>query len=106
MIRLNAARITTGALFSLTAGVPLLASPVPVAAQSASAAVVCVGSERQILQSSNPVRRVITEDVAAVYRVGVGIDDRQGMKRALIGKLGGTSRKRRACGPMPETATS
>lgn len=73
---------------ALLVGVLLLASSVPVAAQSASATVVCVGSERQTLQSSNLVRRVITEDVAVVYRLGVPTDDRQGMEQALIGELG------------------
>ena len=73
---------------ALLAGIVLIASSVPAAAQSASATVVCVGSERQTLQSSNPVRRVITEDVAVVYRLGVPTDDREGMERALIGELG------------------
>ena len=73
---------------ALLAGIVLIASSVPAAAQSASATVVCVGSERQTLESSNPVRRVITEDVAVVYRVGVPTDDPQGMEQALIGELG------------------
>ncbi|MDE2663226.1 MAG: hypothetical protein OXI39_09530 [Gemmatimonadota bacterium] len=73
---------------ALLAGSLLIAGSVPAAAQSASATVVCVGSERQTLESSGPVRRVITEDVAVVYRLGVPIDDRQGMEQSLVAELG------------------
>ena len=73
------------------ASILLLASSVPVAAQSASAAVACVGSDRRTLDSSNPVRRMITEDVAVVYRVGVGSVDREEMERSLIAELGGVA---------------
>ena len=73
---------------TLMAGLLLLASSAPAAAQSASATVVCVGSDRQTLESSNPVRRVITEDVAVVYRLGVPIDDREGMEQSLVAELG------------------
>ncbi|WP_419858595.1 hypothetical protein [Candidatus Palauibacter irciniicola] len=73
---------------TLMAGLLLLASSAPAAAQSASAAVVCVGSDRQTLESSGPVRRVITEDVAVVYRLGVPIDDREGMEQSLVAELG------------------
>ena len=73
---------------TLMAGLLLLASSVPVAAQSASATVVCVGSDRQTLESSGPVRRVITEDVAVVYRLGVPIDDREVMEQSLVTELG------------------
>lgn len=66
----------------------LLAGPFPAAAQSGLAAVVCVGSERQTLASSGPVRRVITEDVAVVYRVGVRANDREVLEQSLIGELG------------------
>ena len=72
----------------LLAAIILLIGDFPVAAQSGSAAVVCVGSERRALQSAGPVRRVITEDVAVAYRVGVGADDREGMEQSLIGELG------------------
>ncbi len=73
---------------ALLAGLLLLASSAPVAAQSASATVVCVGSDRQTLQGSGPVRRVITEDVAVVYRLGVPIDDRERMEQSLVAELG------------------
>lgn len=73
---------------ALLAGILLLASSVPVTAQSALAAVVCVGSERRTLDSANPVRRVITEDVAVVYRTGVRGSDREGMEQSLIAELG------------------
>ena len=77
-----------GVAASAAAGLVLLAGASPAAAQTGSAAVVCVGSERQTLQTSGPVRRVITEDVSVVYRVGVGADDREGMEQSLIGELG------------------
>ena len=72
----------------LLAGLLLLAGSVPAAAQPGPAAVVCVGSERQTLEAAGPVRRVITEDVAVVYRVGVRADDREGMERSLLSELG------------------
>ena len=72
----------------LLVAIILLISCLPAAAQSGPSAVVCVGSERKTLESSNPVRRVITEDVAVVYRVGVGDDDREGMEQSLLGELG------------------
>ena len=70
------------------AGMPLITRSVPPAAQWGSAAVVCVGSELQTLDSSSPVRRVIKEDVAVVYRVGVRGDDREGMEQSLLSELG------------------
>jgi len=90
---------------ALSAGILLLASSASAAAQSAPAAVVCVGSERQTLGSSGPVRRVITEDVAVVYRLGVRIEDREGMEQASSANWA-TTRRRCACGRTPETATS
>ncbi len=72
----------------LLAATILLAGSFPAAAQSGSAAVVCVGSELETLESESPVRRVITEDVAVIYRVGVQSDDREGMERALLSELG------------------
>ena len=47
----------------------------PAAAQSGSEAVVCVGSETRTLQT-NPIRRVYTEDMEVVYRIGVDIGQR------------------------------
>ena len=70
------------------AAIVLLIGAFPAAAQSGPAAVVCVGSERQTLEAAGPVRRVITEDVSAVYRVGVRDDDREGMERSLLSELG------------------
>ncbi|WP_419858596.1 hypothetical protein [Candidatus Palauibacter irciniicola] len=72
----------------LLAAILLLAASFPAAAQSGAAAVACVGSDRRILDSSNPVRRMISEDVAVVYRVGVGSVDREEMERSLIAELG------------------
>ena len=60
----------------------------PAAAQSADAAVACVGSAIETLDSSSPVRRLITEDVAVVYRVGVRAEDREGTERSLLAELG------------------
>ncbi|WP_420634272.1 hypothetical protein [Candidatus Palauibacter sp.] len=77
----------TGAAGVLAATMLLLGSS-PAAAQFGDAAVVCVGSELETLDSSNPVRRVITEDVAVIYRVGVGAEDREGMERSLLAELG------------------
>ena len=72
----------------LLAALVLLLDSSPAAAQSGEAAVACVGSELETLDSSNPVRRVITEDVAVVYRVGVGAEDREAMERSLLAELG------------------
>ena len=72
----------------LLAPIALLLGPSPAAAQSADAAVACVGSAIETLDSSSPVRRLITEDVAVVYRVGVGAEDREGTERSLLAELG------------------
>ena len=71
---------------ALLAGL-LLAGSAPAAAQSASATVVCVGSELTP-ESSNPVPRVITEDVTVTYRIGVADADRETMERTLLAELG------------------
>ena len=71
----------------LAAGVLLLGAS-PAAAQSGDAAVACVGSAIGALDSSSPVRRLITEDVAVVYRVGVRAEDREGTERSLLAELG------------------
>ena len=63
------------------------ASFLPAAAQSGSAAVVCVGSETRTLQT-NPIRRVYTEDMEVVYRIGVDIGQRSEVERALSSELG------------------
>ena len=59
----------------------------PAAAQSGSEAVVCVGSETRTLQT-NPIRRVYTEDMEIVYRIGVDIGQRDQMERNLGSELG------------------
>ena len=59
----------------------------PAAAQSGSEAVVCVGSERRTLQT-NPIRRVYTEDMEIVYRIGVDIGQRDQVERDLGSELG------------------
>lgn len=66
----------------------LLLGSSPAAAQAGDAAVACVGSKLETLDSSNPVRRVITEDVAVVYRVGVGSEDRERMERVPPRRVG------------------
>ena len=59
----------------------------PAAAQSGSEAVVCVGSETRTHQA-NPIRRVFTEDMEIVYRIGVDIGQRDQMERTLSSELG------------------
>ena len=59
----------------------------PAAAQSGSEAVVCVGSERRTL-ATNPIRRVYTEDMEIVYRIGVDIGQRDQVERDLSSDLG------------------
>ncbi len=71
-------------------GVALLAislMPAAAAAQSGSEAVVCVGSEIRTLQT-NPIRRIYTEDMEVVYRIGVDIDQRAEADRTLRSELG------------------
>ena len=65
----------------------LAAGSLPAAAQSGSEAVVCVGSEARTLQT-NPIRRVYTEDMEIVYRIGVDIGQRDQMERTLSSELG------------------
>ncbi|MCY3703947.1 MAG: hypothetical protein OXH08_00355 [Gammaproteobacteria bacterium] len=59
----------------------------PAAAQSGSEAVVCVGSERRTL-ATNPIRRVYTEDMEIVYRIGADIGQRDQVERDLSSELG------------------
>ena len=59
----------------------------PAAAQSGSEAVVCVGSERRTL-ATNPIRRVYTEDMEIVYRIGADISQRDQVERDLSSELG------------------
>ena len=65
----------------------LAAGSLPAAAQSGSEAVVCVGSERRTL-ATNPIRRVYTEDMEIVYRIGVDIGQREQVERDLSSDLG------------------
>ena len=59
----------------------------PAAAQSGSEAVVCVGSETRTL-ATNPIRRVYTEDMELVYRIGADIGQRDQVERDLSSELG------------------
>ena len=74
-----------GSLLAVVLG--LGASYLPGTAQSGSEAVVCVGSETRTLQT-NPIRRVYTEDMEIVYRIGVDIGQRDQMERTLSSELG------------------
>ena len=65
----------------------LAATSLPAAAQSGSEAVVCVGSERRTL-AANPIRRVYTEDMEIVYRIGADIGQRDQVERDLSSDLG------------------
>ena len=71
----------------LAVALVLAATPLPAAAQSGSEAVVCVGSERRTL-ATNPIRRVYTEDMELVYRIGVDIGQRDHVERTLGSELG------------------
>ena len=62
-------------------------SSLPTAAQSSSEVVVCVGSETRTFQT-NPIRRVFTEDMEIVYRIGVDIGQHDQMERNLGSELG------------------
>ena len=75
-------------MVSLLALAPALAiGSLPAAAQSGSEAVVCVGSETRTLQT-NPIRRVYTEDMEVVYRIGVDIGRRDQVERDLSSEIG------------------
>ena len=65
----------------------LAATSLPAAAQSGSEAVVCVGSDRRTL-ATNPIRRVYTEDMEIVYRIGADIGQRDQVERDLSSDLG------------------
>ena len=71
----------------LAVALVLAATPLPAAAQSGAEAVVCVGSERRTL-ATNPIRRVFTEDMEIVYRIGVDIGQRDQVERDLSSELG------------------
>ena len=64
----------------------LAAGSLPATAQSGSEAVVCVGSERRTL-ATNPIRRVYTEDMEVVYRIGADIGQRDQVERDLSSEL-------------------
>ena len=78
------------------AGLMLLVGSVPVSAQSEAGTVVCVGSELSTPRTPDPDRRfgwegmavVYRSDVAQAYRVGVPLDGRQRVERALRSELG------------------
>ena len=71
----------------LAVALVLATSSLPAAAQSGSEAVVCVGSERRTL-ATNPIRRVYTEDMEIVYRIGVDSGQRDQVERTLSSELG------------------
>ena len=68
----------------LAVALVLGAGYLPAAAQSGSEAVVCVGSETRTLQT-NPIRRVYTEDMEIVYRIGVDIGQRDEWTYSAMG---------------------
>ncbi len=72
-------------LLALALGVA--AGFLPAAAQSGAAAVVCVGSETPTL-TTNPVRRVSTEDMEVVYRTGADIGQRTRTEHTLSSEFG------------------
>ena len=74
-------------LLALNLALALTATSLPAAAQSGSEAVVCVGSERRTL-ATNPIRRVYTEDMEVVYRIGADIGQRDQVERDLSSDLG------------------
>ena len=74
-------------LLALNLALALAATALPAAAQSGSEAVVCVGSERRTL-ATNPIRRVYTEDMEIVYRIGADIGQRDQVERDLSSDLG------------------
>ena len=102
LVAVTAAHAAAGLV--LLAG-SFLAGSLPAAAQSASqsaaspsapGAAVCVGSELSTPRTPDPDRRfgwegitvVYRSDVALAYRVGVPLEDRQGVERALRSELG------------------
>ena len=72
---------------ALALALALTGGCLPAAAQSGSEAVVCVGSERRTL-ATNPIRRVYTEDMEIVYRIGVDSGQRDQVERDLGSELG------------------
>ncbi|WP_419860748.1 formylglycine-generating enzyme family protein [Candidatus Palauibacter sp.] len=88
--------LVVGAVAHAAAGLMLLAGSVPAGAQSEAGTVVCVGSELSTPRTPDPDRRfgwegmavVYRSDVALAYRVGVPLDGRQRVERALRSELG------------------
>ena len=88
-------RRVTAVVGQAVAGFMLLAGGVPVAAQSGSGAVVCVGSELGTPRTPSPDRRfgwegvgvVYQIDVAVTYRVGVPLSSRGRVERTLRSEL-------------------
>ena len=71
----------------LALAIAVASTSLAAAAQSGSEAVVCVGSEIRTLQT-NPIRRIYTEDMEVVYRIGVDIGQRAEVERTLRSELG------------------
>ncbi len=84
---MRATRLTRPTVNLLALALALAATSLPATAQSGSEAIVCVGSENRSLQT-NPVRRIYTEDMEIVYRVGVDIGQRDRIEPALRSELG------------------
>ena len=87
MRRMRATRGHRRILTLLALALAVIAGFLPAAAQSGSEAVVCVGSERRTL-ATNPIRRVYTEDMEVVYRIGADIGQRDQVERDLRSELG------------------
>ena len=84
---MRAARDNRRIVTLLALALAVAATSLPASAQSGSEAVVCVGSERRTL-ATNPIRRVYTEDMEIVYRIGADISQRDQIERDLSSELG------------------
>ncbi len=83
-------RLSRSLVSLLAVALVLGGTSLPAAAQSGSEAVVCVGSERRTL-ATNPIRRVYTEDMEIVYRIGADSGQRDEVERDLSSDLGSYS---------------
>ena len=83
---MNMTRLNRPVMSLLVPAAALAVNSLPAAAQSGSEAAVCVGSENRALQT-NPIRRIYTEDMEIVYRIGVDIGQRDQMESNLRSEL-------------------
>lgn len=83
---MNVTQLNRPIMCLLVPAVALVAGSPPATAQVGSEAVVCVGSERRTL-ATNPIRRVYTEDMEVVYRIGVDIGQRDQVEHDLSSDL-------------------